>query len=235
MLKGQLPDEGSARLGPVILPTGKLVDGYPGTGHVAWVTVDAVPDSGRVWAALSELHSHTGLVPILLGRHYNTAGLPLDLFKPEDPREADRVDVGALLENLWRGSVWADEDDPEAMEQWAPFTVEWPGLAPPGSTPLTPAERQRALDVVLPRIRLANSSTPDARIGLVAAARPADVLAVIGWDALVPRAPGTPQNHVKAASGGRGGWLGGWYSCEFDRSPGAGAQPDSARHGALRL
>jgi len=215
--------------------------------------VDPVPRPGWVWAALSELHPQTGLVPILLdGLPGDTlrldsqglAGLPRDrlrpwdsgeFYLPEDPREADGLDVGALLENLWRGSVWADEDDPEAMEQWAPFTLEWPGLAPPGSTPLTPAERQRALDVVLPRIRLANSSTPDARIGLVAAARPADVLAVIGWDALVPRAPGTPQNHVKAASGGRGGWLGGWYSCEFDRSPGAGAQPDSARHGALRL
>jgi len=187
MLKGQLPDEGSARLGPVILPTGKLVDGYPGTGHVAWVTVDAVPDSGRVWAALSELHSHTGLVPILLGRHYNTAGLPLDLFKPEDPREADRVDVGALLENLWRGSVFADADDPEEMEQWAPFSLEWPGLAPAQTEPLLPAQRQQALDVLLPRIRREHGETPDAQIALVAARRPADVLAVTGWAGLVNR------------------------------------------------
>ena len=185
MIKGQLPDEGSARLGPVILPAGKLVDGYPGTGHVAWVTVDPVPDSGRVWAALSELHSHTGLIPILVGRHYNTAGLPFDLFKPQDPREADRVDVGALLENLWRGSVWADVDDPEAMERWSPFSLEWPGLAPPESTPLTSAERQQALGVMLPQIRQEHAETPDAQIGLVAASRPADVLAVIGWDGLV--------------------------------------------------
>lgn len=187
MLKGQLPDEGPARLGPVILPTGKLVDGYTGTGHVAWVTADPVPDSGRVWAALSELHSHTGLIPILLGRHYNTAGLPLDLFKPEHPREADRVDVGALLENLWRGSVWADVDDPEAMERWSPFTLEWPGLAPPERALLTPGEQQQALGVMLPQIRQEHAETPEARIGLVAAGRPADVLAVIGWAGLVNR------------------------------------------------
>jgi hypothetical protein len=36
--------------------------------------------------------------------------------RPEDPREADGLDVSALLENLWRGSVRPDEDDPEAME-----------------------------------------------------------------------------------------------------------------------
>jgi Domain of unknown function (DUF4253) len=57
----------------------------------------------------------------------------------------------------------------------------FPGLAPPEHTPLTPAERQQALDVVLPRIRQAHRATPTARIGLVAAGRPADVPAVIGW------------------------------------------------------
>jgi hypothetical protein len=188
MVKGRLPDEGPVRLGPVTLPAGKLIDGYPGTGYVAWATVDPVPDSGRVWAALSELHPRTGLIPILLDGHDGNTGRPLDLFKPEDPREADRVDVRALLENLWRDWVsWPEEDDPESMERRWPFTPEWPGLAPPESTPLTPAGRQQALDVVLPRIRLAHRETPEARIGLVAAGRPADVLPVTGWGGLVNR------------------------------------------------
>ena len=104
---------------------------------------------------------------------------------PEDPRAADGLDVGTLLEDQWRGSVWADEDVPEAMEQWAPFTaLGWPGLAAPERTPLTPAERQHALDVELPRIRAAHGETPQAHIGLVSAGRPADVLAVIGWGGL---------------------------------------------------
>jgi len=65
------------------------------------------------------------------------------------------VDAGALLEDLWRDWVsWPEEDDPEAIERRWPFTLEFPGLAPPGYTPLTPAERQQALEVVLPRIRL---------------------------------------------------------------------------------
>ncbi|MGI8451338.1 MAG: hypothetical protein ACR2MP_29960 [Streptosporangiaceae bacterium] len=69
-------------------------------------------------------------------------------------------------------------DDPESIETRAPFTLEWPGLATPERTPLTPAERQQALDSVLPRIRVAHKATPAARIGLVIADRPADVLLV---------------------------------------------------------
>jgi hypothetical protein len=65
MNNGRLPREGSARLGLVALPTGKAITGNLGT-DVAWVTVDPVPESGRVWAALSELHPRTGLVPIQL-------------------------------------------------------------------------------------------------------------------------------------------------------------------------
>jgi hypothetical protein len=65
-----------------------------------------------------------------------------------------------------------------------PFTLEWPSLAAPEPAPLTPAERQHALDVVLPRIRRAHPATPTARIGLVAVCQPADVLAVTGWGGL---------------------------------------------------
>jgi hypothetical protein len=48
----------------------------------------------------------------------------------------------------------------------------FPGLAPPSDSRLTSAERDRALGAL-----------PAARIGLVPAARPADVLAVVGWTA----------------------------------------------------
>jgi Domain of unknown function (DUF4253) len=194
MVKGQLPDEGPARLGPVTLPAGRLIAGYGGTGHVAWATVDPVLESGRVWAALSGLHPRTGLVPIQLDSSDEDLGRPWDggdFLEPQDPRQADRLDAGAVLENLWRGSVWPDEDDPEAMRRWAPFTLDWPGLAAPEPAPLTPAGRQHALDVVLPRIRAADGVTPQARIALVAAGRPADVLAVLGWGGLVNQ-PGSP-------------------------------------------
>jgi hypothetical protein len=203
VIKGRLPGEGPVRLGPVDLPAGKLINGNLGPDHVGWATVDPVPGSGRVWAALSELHPQTGLVPIQLhGLRIDSMfpsdrqGLPGDALrpwdngefaKPWDPREADGLDAGALLADLWRVSVWPDEDEPEPMGQWAPFTQEWPGLAAPQRTALTAAEREQALDVVLPRIRQAHRAAPEARIGLVAAGRPADVLAVLGWDGLCNR------------------------------------------------
>jgi hypothetical protein len=191
MVKGRLPDEGPVRLGPVTLPAGRLITGYGGRDHVAWATVDPVPESGRVWAALSELHPQTGLVPIQLDGYGGDTRRPWDdgdFTRPEDPREADGLDAGAVLEDLWRDWVpLPDQDDPELMEMRAPFTLEFPGLAAPERVTLTPAERQQALDVVLPRIRLAHGATPAARIGLVAAGRPADVLPVIGWGGVANR------------------------------------------------
>jgi hypothetical protein len=52
----------------------------------------------------------------------------------------------------------------------APFSRQFPGLAPPEDTPLSPQQLGHAL-----------GSLPAARIGLVRAVRPADVLPLIGW------------------------------------------------------
>jgi Domain of unknown function (DUF4253) len=188
MVQGRLPGEGPVRLGSVALPTGRLITGYLGKESVAWATTEPVPGLGRIWAVLSELRSRTGLVPIQLDSLADDVSRVWgggDFMEPQDPRAADDVDVGAVLENLWRGSVWPDEDDAEAMERWAPFTLEWPGLAAPEPAPLPLAERRHALDVLLPRIRAANGVTPEGRICLVAAGRPADVLPVLGWSGLV--------------------------------------------------
>jgi hypothetical protein len=201
MVHGRLPDEGPVKFGSVILPAGRLVMGNQPEEPVAWATVDPVPETGRVWAALSELHPRTGLVPIQLdglrsGSLFprDRQGLPGDALRPwdngefsrpQDPREADGLDAGEVLGDRWRSWVpGTDSDCPEDRAARGPFTLEWPGLAAPERTPLTSAERRRALDVVLPRIRQAHRATPAARVGLVAAGRPADVLAVIGWDGL---------------------------------------------------
>jgi len=178
VVAGRLPDEGPVRLGPVTLPAGRLITGYPGLDHVAWVTADPVLDSGRIWAALSELHPWTGLIPIQVDGSPGKVWDPLNLSETEDPRDADGLDAGPLLEDMWRDWLGPpEEDDPEWIRMRAPFTREFPGLAPPEHTPLTPAGRQHALDVV----------TQEARIGLIAAGRPADVLPVIGWGGLVNR------------------------------------------------
>jgi hypothetical protein len=132
-----------------------------------------VPDAGRVWAALSGLHPWTGLVPIQVDGRPGKVRDPLNLSWPEDPREADGLDAGALLEEWWQDGR-PDEPDPGWAEMRAPFTGDFPGLAPAEHTPMSPAGREHALDAI----------TQEARIGLVAAGRPADVLAVIGWGGL---------------------------------------------------
>jgi hypothetical protein len=203
MSRARLPDEGPVRLGPVTLPAGKPIVGNQGTA-VAWATENPVPDSGRVWAALSELYPDTGLVPVQLdGLRMDTfvpgarQGMPDEALRPwdngeftdpEDPRGADGMDVDAVLRELWLDSVpFPSDDDAEAVLARAPFGLEFPGLAARESTPLTVAERQFALDVALPRIRVARGATAISRIGLVAADRPADVLPIVGWAALASR------------------------------------------------
>lgn len=190
MIKGQLPVEGPLRLGPISLPAGKLIMGKIPGAPVAWATVDPVPGSGRICVALSELHPETGLVPIQLDGLSGDTRRPWDdgeFGRPEDPRGAHRLDVGALLEDRWNDWVsWPEEDDPDYTERRAPFTLRWPGLAVPEHRLLTPAEWEQALEL-LPLIRKRHRATPAARIGLVAADRPADVLPVIGWEGLLNR------------------------------------------------
>jgi hypothetical protein len=62
-----------------------------------------------------------------------------------------------------------------------PFGRTFPGLAPPELTPLLPARRQQALDLGMSQVRARKKRHAPARIGLVAADRPADVPAAIGW------------------------------------------------------
>jgi hypothetical protein len=180
------PEPGVLSIGPVSLPAGKLVNAVrerprPGERYlrepVAWVTVNPVPNPGQVWAALSEAHQQTGLVPILLdGLENHDPRRPWDTEEfgnPPDPREADAVNVAELIQEWWSGSLPSKEDmadDEEVRQTWAPFHDRFPGLAPPAHGSLTLAEREWALRY-----------KPLARIGLIPAARPADVLAAIGW------------------------------------------------------
>ena len=189
MAKGQLPGDGSVRLGPVTLPWGRLIRAHDGEGEaVAWATDDPLPDPGRVWAVLSVLHPQTGLVPILLDGLEGDTRQPWDEGEFSEPLNLsgiDRLDPGRVLGGLWARGLdtlsGGEQEDPDFARLRAPFTREFPGLVPSGDAPLTPAERQQALDVMRPEMRLTSLPQPAARIGLVAADRPADVLPTIGW------------------------------------------------------
>ena len=72
----------------------------------------------------------------------------------------------------------AHHDEWRAMR--APFSRQFPGLAPAEHEPLDAKQLQQTL-----------AGLPPARIGLAAASRPADVLPLIGWD-------GTANRHQTA-------------------------------------
>jgi len=110
------------------------------------------------------------------------ASLPSDNRRPwdtaefwatADPGLLDGIDAAAVLADMWDGEMPSDEEeaaDPWPAQMLAPFSRQFPGLAPPGDTPLTPAEEDTVLGAL-----------GAARIGLVPAARPADVLPLLGW------------------------------------------------------
>lgn len=175
MVLVDLPADGSLQLGKVALPPGKQVRGFGGSA-VAWVTRRAVPDAGRVWAALSAAHPGTGLVPFLAASLPSDSGRPWDtgeFWATADAGLLDGMDAAAVLADMWDGEMPSDEEeaeDPWPAQMRAPFSRQFPGLAPPGDTPLAAAEEDTVLGAL-----------GAARIGLVPAARPADVLPLLGW------------------------------------------------------
>lgn len=181
MAEASLPEDGTLRLGSVTLPAGKQFHGGIGTDEpVAWVTREPVPDAGNVWAALYDTRQDTGLLPFLLGyldgepdRPWDTEEfLGLSVDPAELGRTLDHMHADVVLESLWDGQT--QDEDPESVAyleaETAPFSRQFPGLAPPGETPLTDSELGNIV-----------RSLPAQRIGLASATRPAEVLPLIGW------------------------------------------------------
>jgi Domain of unknown function (DUF4253) len=182
-----LPEEGALQLGPVRLPAGKQIHAGCGSGRpIAWATLEEVPGAGRVWAAQSRAHSQTGLMPFLLSGLDGSTQRPWDEEEFDDPVDIaglDHIDAADLLREWWddqtHESGVAEEDEDEGTREHIefkirPFSRRFPGLAPAEQHKISPAQ----LDDVL-------GSLPAARIGLVPADRPADVLPLIGWNGAV--------------------------------------------------
>lgn len=183
-----VPADGPVRLGSVRLPAGRRLCGWDDGAPRLWATAEPVPDAGRVWQALADMHAVTGLVPIRLAFLYGgNEGRPWDVaeFGPQcDLAVVDELDAAAVLAGQWDDSVPPADDlesDPEAAAMIAPYGEQFPGLARGQDQVLTEDELARALGWFGP-----------ARIGLVPASRPADVLALVGYDGTVNR-HGTPE------------------------------------------
>lgn len=190
-----LPEDGELRLGPLTLPAGKRIGGADGSGEpVAWVTLQPVPDPGTVWAALSAARQETGLVPILLsglGGDAQDTRRPWDngeFDAPADVTQLEGMDPAGVLREMWDGAAYEgddedweeEEEDEEMVAMRAPFSRQFPGLAPAEGTPLSQDQIRSALAALRP-----------ARLGLVPASRPADVLPLIGWSGFAPGTDGT--------------------------------------------
>ena len=169
MVTGRLPDEGPLQIGSVSLPAGaRIVSGHGTARPVAWATTEPVPDAGRVWAALSEAHAQSGLVPLLLAGIGGDPERPWDRQEfrdPDDLAELDHLDAAELLREDWLRQTTEYDDYDEEDEEYhdddfarsiaqevAPFSRrQFPGLAAVHPR-VSPAPGRRALGV-LQRIR----------------------------------------------------------------------------------
>lgn len=120
------------------------------------------------------------------GGPFGERGRPWDngeLADPEDITGLSGFDSAGLQEASWEDQAPTEADMAENddwREMIAPFSPRFPGLAPAGRQALPVSETDRALRLLRP-----------ARIGLAAAARPADVLPLIGWTGNVNWGTGT--------------------------------------------
>ena len=183
MADGGLPADGPAQVGPVRLPAGRRITGQG--RPVVWATDEPVPGAGLAWSALAGVHPQTHLVPILLSGLQGQPSRPWDdgeFLPPADITELDRMDAAGVLASGWADSMPGEEEqEDEDTQAWfaaalAPYGIRFPGLAPACSEQLDTA-----------RVRDTLAALEPARVGLVDAGRPADVLALIGWGGAVNR------------------------------------------------
>jgi hypothetical protein len=189
MTTADVPADGEVRIGAIRLPAGRRIRSDGGRGEpVAWATTEPVPDAGRVWAALSEAHAQSGLVPLLLAGIGGDPERPWDTQEFRDPDDLtglDDLDAAELLRQDWQGRTTEyddyDEEDEEyedddfarsTAEDVAPFSRrQFPGLAQAEDHRLGAGQFDRVL-----------SGLGTARVGLVPAGRPADALPMLGWN-----------------------------------------------------
>jgi hypothetical protein len=172
---GTVPDDGEFYVtGTGMRQSGRqlrTVSGVP----VAWVSDRAV-GCGLIWSEAAGRSAESGLQPFLLRGMDGGSARPWDtgeqVGEPADIEAAGSMDPAQALEGWWPGP--SEEElaaDEELREMFGPFGERFPGLAPAVEQELDPELMRRAVI----------QYTRDARIGLVPAARPADILPRIGW------------------------------------------------------
>ncbi|MET7418943.1 DUF4253 domain-containing protein [Dactylosporangium sp. NPDC005555] len=145
---------------------------------VLWLSKTSPPPG--LWEELRAAHSVTGLWPLLLTHLDGDPARPWveGELLPDDMSDPATHDPAALLSAWWAASA-AGQDG-------------WPGLAP-ASVTVHPGEADATADREAAALL---ASRRPWRLGLAAAGRGADALAVIGWDGPVNHAGDTA--HISA-------------------------------------
>ena len=187
-----LPTEGRVSIGPINLPSGRALSGSLEMGPrgvdvissppVIWATDAPVLDAGSVLRGLRQSAGALNLVPALLIGMDSQPERPWESreFSPTDPRRIDWFDAAEELAHAWRNCF--EEEDEESLAPVEPFGIDFPGLASaPAVTPPSGFGRlfNRSVDPnddsdVLSQLK-------SRRVALIAAKRPADTIAAIGW------------------------------------------------------
>jgi hypothetical protein len=185
-----------------MLPPGRfLPDGVYGA-TTTWQSDEPVADPLGLWEQCERAAAVTGVWPVLSGLRGGRYLRPQWSLKPAD---VSAVDLESELEATWRAlrARQAEgfdpggfpEDFPDVEEtiesmryewehRWPPYT-EWPGLAPAGperGTAATEVHRR----VLASLLREAGGAPGSAHLALIRAERPADVPAVMAWEAEAP-------------------------------------------------
>ncbi|SDH40593.1 protein of unknown function [Sinosporangium album] len=163
MLSVELPP------GSVVWPDPDYTEQVP-TRPAFWLSDE--PVSGELWCRLRAEHAGTGLWPVLL----DDSAQPwwAGQVAPEPVGEIDNYTPSAFMVEVWADMLEPSRAGWEAdLSDLEPFGRSCPGLAEPGRPVYDPDELADAF-----ARSLDDGGTP---LGLVAARRGADSLAVMGW------------------------------------------------------
>ncbi|MFK4224856.1 DUF4253 domain-containing protein [Streptomyces sp. NPDC019890] len=161
----------------VINPNALGLDLPPGAMRVQpslWYANE--PAQQNTWGNLLSAREASGMHPVLLVNDESRSLTWDEDLDVEHVSHPDDHDLEEVLISLW-SSVQAEDADQDDADTIAPFTPEWPGLAPAGE-PLADADATaaRVAAELLDAGRLKN-----ARAGLIPVRRSADIPAALGW------------------------------------------------------
>lgn len=140
-----------------------------------WMSREPLRNVAKLWQPIAEQFAEHGLWPLVLDSLDGDGDRPwgdgeLDPVAASDPGSHDAARV---LEEMWSAGVPVPEEDDAALAPLHPFDRTFPGLAQPTDAHADAGAFSRAVG----ELRGA--------LGLVATTRPADALALLGWQGAV--------------------------------------------------